>query len=209
MSGIATVLAASKPRSITTCALGLRRTSSFIPSLWGVMVGEHDRVLLLDNILANNRLTEKLPHVHFRKLCPEDSGKKQVCVRVPSMDRLTWDDRLFDMSCSEHERCTYLLEVGHKIVGYLTVHGRHRNSLMIDEIAVDKAYQGCGYGGALLRWAETLARFSNHKLLELWAIENEVGFYRKNEYEVVGSESLTLGEEKYVLMVKRLSARYL
>jgi ribosomal protein S18 acetylase RimI-like enzyme len=190
---------------VTTYSLVLKRGSRFIPSLWGVMVNDQDRAYFLLERTPNNRLTthlsEKHPYLHLRRLSDDDVKERPVKCGVASMDRVTWEDRRFDMIESEQQRCTYLLETSRGIVGYLTVHSDGPGAFAIDEVAVAKRHQKSGYGGVLLRFADTFARHGDFRRIRLSAIKNMVDWYRKFGYELVpGRSPIPLGGEEYIPM---------
>lgn len=189
----------------TTYALVLKRGSRFIPSLWGVMVNDTDRAYFLLDRTPNNRLTthlsERYPYLHLRSLCDDDAKGPPVKCGVASMDRVRWEDRRFDMIESGQHRCTYLLETSKGVVGYLTVHTDEPGEFVIDEVAVHKRHQQNGYGGVLLRFADTLARHGDFRRIRLSAISNMVDWYRKFGYGVVpGGSAIPLGSEQYIPM---------
>jgi len=194
---------------ICTYALVLKRGSRFIPSLWGVMVNDQDRAYFLLDRTPNNRLTthlsEKHPFVHLRLLDQEDTKLPPIRSGVPSMDRATWGDRRFDMVESDFARCTYLLEASTGVVGYLTIHYTHDGCMAIDEVAVDESRRKLGYGGVLLRFADTLARQSDCWIVRLSAIEEKTSLYEKYGYQFVpGRQPNLLDTETYYPMERIL-----
>ena len=194
-----------KPTSISSYTLVLKRSSSLIPSMWGVMINDHDRAYFLLEQLPNNRLHKNRHDTHIRRLAKEDFRVPPVISGLDSIDRITWTDRYYDMACSEHERQTSLLEQGDAVIGYLTTSRVGLNSLRIDEVVVAKASQGKGHAGTLLRWSETCARQISSERVELWAIENEIKMYEHCGFEsVTGVEPMDLAGERYHLMYKRL-----
>src|SRR5579884_2104899 len=110
---------------VCSYSLVVKRGSSFFPTLWGLMMDETDRAFFLLSEIPNNRLhagacqvenSGRSPAcVHIRRLCDEHLSKEMIKSEVPSMDRVTWSDRNFDMHAGGHQRCTYLLEQGTKI----------------------------------------------------------------------------------------------
>lgn len=192
---------------VCTYTLVLKSGSLFIPTLWGLMINDQDRAYFLLDRTPNNRLTtsltEQQPYVNFQKLSDKNVQIPPINTGVISMDRVTWGDRLFDMSENTQGRCTYLLESDEKMVGYLTVHWGDNQCLHIDEVAADTAEQGKGFGGVLIRFAETLARQSACRHVRLNAIENRVDWYKKFDYSPVpGRKMICLENEKYQPMEK-------
>ena len=83
------------------------------------------------------------------------------------------------------------------------MHRLENGGLMIDEIAVDLSQQKKGYGGVLMRFADTLARQGNCPVVRLLAIKNNVEFYKAFEFRLVeGKESIRLDDEEYWPMEK-------
>jgi hypoxanthine-guanine phosphoribosyltransferase/GNAT superfamily N-acetyltransferase len=190
---------------VSTYSLVLKRSSRFIPSLWGVMVSDLDRAYFLLDKAPNNRLTthlsEKHPYLHLRHLSDDDVKQPCIDCGVASMDRTTWGDRRFDMIESGQRRCTYVLETSDGIVGYLTVHSEDSVTFAIDEVAIAKCHQKAGYGGVLMRFADTFARHGDYLRVRLNAIKNMVEWYQRFGYnQVPGSSAIPLENEKYVPM---------
>jgi GNAT superfamily N-acetyltransferase len=194
---------------VCTYTLVLKRGSSFIPSLWGVMVNDQDRAYFLLERTPNNRLTthlsETFPYLHLRRLAEEDMGQPPVKCKLASMDRVTWGDRWFDMAEGDRSGCTYLLETSAGAVGYLTVHHDSAGCMVIDEVAVDQRQRNRGYGGVLVRFADTLARHGGCSKVRLNAISNLVKWYGRFGYKVVpGRNLIRLDDEKYQPMERRV-----
>lgn len=209
MQSVAKKIAEFGPQSVATYSLVLKRGASFVPSFWGVMIGDHDRAYFLLDKLPNNHLRSKPPACGLRKLTEVDLGSAPVVSGVASLDRITWGDRYYDMRLSENGRCTYLLETSHGVGGYLTISLRGAQKpaallLVIDEVVVAKSEQGKDYGSSLMRFAETLARHNCCSALTLWAIEDKVSFYEGASYSRVHGEEMDLEGERYFLMNKKI-----
>ena len=209
MQKAVTALRAYSAEHICSYSLILKRGSRFIPSLWGVMVDDEDRAYFLLEQTPNNRLTTHLsenhPYVHLRLLAQEDVRLPAVTCGVASLDRVTWGDRWFDMAESEHFRRTYLLESKNGLAGYLTLHQDSEDCLVIDEVAVPQGLKRRGYGGVLLRFADTLARHGGCSRVRLNAIFEKVDWYAKFGYRVLPyRQPIPLEDERYVPMERRL-----
>jgi N-acetylglutamate synthase-like GNAT family acetyltransferase len=213
MSACAQKVLSYDPTELSSYVLVIKRGSGFIPTFWGMMMEETDRAFFLLDQIPNNRLdaaghnpqeTKKQPPVHIERLSTRMLKSPHVRSGVKSMDRMTWSDRHFQMNSSEHNVCTYVLEHGKTIVGYLTLHRLAENGgLMVDEVAVDVKQRGKDYGGVLMRFADTLARQGNCSVLRLLAIEDKVRFYDKFGFRLVaGKDAILLDNEKYILMEK-------
>lgn len=200
---------------VGTYSLVVKRGSNFIPTLWGVMIEDTDRVFFLLKQIPNNRLdagsaktgetTRRTSCLHIRRLCGEHVDKSPVECGVASLDRVTWGDRHFDMLAGEHLQCTYVLHAGNEVVSYLTVYYSDEHCLVITEIAVDKKHHGKKFGGILLRFADTLARQSNCWVVRLNAIKEKITFYEGFGYKLVaGREPIRLDDEEYWLMERQV-----
>jgi GNAT superfamily N-acetyltransferase len=201
-------VAAHGPSTLSSYTLVLKRSAMLIPSMWGVLIDDHDRAYFLLDKLPNNRL-HRMAHVtHVRRLTQSDLSMPRVESGVDSLDRITWADRYYDMRASQHERRTYLLEERTHTIGYLTVSLAGASTLRIDEVVIATTHHGSGHAGSLLRWAETYARHLDCEKMELWAIENRRGMYLHQGFKpVVGSEPMNLDGEVYHLMHKHLIHR--
>lgn len=196
---------------VCSYSLMLKCDSSFIPSMWGFMIGKTDRAFFLLDKIPNHRLVAQmdgpLPCVHLERLSEEYIGKPPVVSGLASLDRITWDDRWFDMATTHQQRSSYALLRKQEILGYRTVHHPELGCLMIDEVAVDKKYQRQKLSGILIRFGETLARQSDCRMVRLYAISTKVELYKKFGYHVLSAKSILLGDEEYILMERALLHR--
>ena len=188
------------PSELSSYVLVLKRGSSFIPTLWGMMIDETDRAYFLLNKIPNNRLHAEAsypqPLVQLRKLNENHVARPALVSGVKSIDRMTWSDRRFQMKTSN--TCTYVLEKAQAIVGFLTIHFSGLDELVIDEIVIDPEHQRKGYGGVLLRFADTLARQADCRVVKLNAIERGTEFYKGFKYRLVPDrEPISLDDEVY------------
>ena len=188
------------PEAVYSYGFVLKRGSSFIPSYWSIMIDDHDRALLLLDELPNNRLNEEIPHIHLRKLAEADLQRAKIECDLESLNRITWGDRYFDMKSSESGRCTYVLELGEVLIGYITISFRSNRRLMIDEVVVAPKHKKHGHGGAMLRWSETIARHARCTAVDLWAIKALVGMYQRFSYEQRNGRTIKADDEEYVFM---------
>lgn len=188
-----------EPATVTTYALAVKRCTSFVPTLWGVMTDEVDRPYFLLDSIPNNRLNAGSKHpqppVHLRTLCKEHLAAPGIRSGIASIDRVTWSDRLFQMETNPGT-LTYLLEEGSKIRGFLTIH-QDRDSLAIAEVVVDDSVRGKGYGGVLIRFADTLARQGSCQRIHLNAIIDRVDTYKGFGYRRNSKPELVLDTEVY------------
>jgi GNAT superfamily N-acetyltransferase len=190
---------------ISTYGLVVKAGSRFIPSYWAVMIDDSDRAYFLLDEIPNCRLSTRNPYFHLRKLQSSDLNLPPVNSGLASIDRITWNDRYFDMVSSKGAKRTYLLEVGTTVAGYLTIGISDSGNVTVYEVAVDGAHAGKDLGGALMRWAETVARSSRSGEMDLWAIEKHVGFYEKYGYKEIQDQKVALSDgETYHRMNKAL-----
>jgi hypothetical protein len=88
---------------------------------------------------------------------------------------------------------TYLLKVGELVVGFLTVQIASEY-LTVAEIVSSPL----GYGGILMRFADTLARQSECKKVRLNAIKDRIEKYTEWRFEESpGRPSIRLDDEEY------------
>lgn len=196
---------------VCTYSLVIKKGTKFVPSMWGVTIEDVDRAFFLLDTIPNHRLDAGSPHgtdprrpiyVHMRALAEGDTDKPPVISGLESIDRVTWSDRYFDMKVGHDKRCTYLLEHGPRIVGFVTLSHPDEETLSIDEVAVDKRERKKKYGPVLLRFADTMARSYNCRRVRLYAISDRVEWYKGFGYEQAGTEVLKLGMEGYLPMQK-------
>lgn len=208
MSACAEAVLNYNPVGLSSYTLVLKRGSTFIPTFWSLMIHETDRAYFLLKAIPNHRLdvgSNKQPPVHLSRLCKKTVSLPKVTTGVSSMDRVEWSERLFQMQATEYQTCTYLLRHGSLVVGYLTLHKSGDDTLVIDELAADQKQQGKGYGGILLRFADTFARQGDCIFVRLNAIEDKVPMYQRFSYQLISDkEPLELGPERYFPMQKRL-----
>ncbi len=212
MARCAAAVLKHRPSSVASYSVVLKRRSVFIPTLWGVMTDETDRAHFLLNKIPNNRLNagakSSQPHVHLRRLDESRSKAPTIKCDVPSIDRVTWGDRLWEMATSDGATTTYLLERSETVVGFLTLHVEDRGAarvMTVLEVAVDPSEKDKGYGGLLLRFADTMARQAECDAVRLNAIEEKVPMYEKFGYHrVAGSLVLPLEDERYYPMERRV-----
>ena len=190
--------------SITSYTLVLKKSAKFLPHLFGLMVGDHDRVLFQLDKLPNNRLfTKGSPYCLFRRLTSEDAARTQ-CLEtgVTSLDKVSFGDLYYECAAKGYD--VIIAEDGDAIAGFLKMKVNERSRLFIDVIANDKKYRGRGLGGALMRYAETTGRANCCTHIDLWAIDNQVNFYEILGYAPTGDVIDAGGGEIYRKMSKPL-----
>lgn len=192
------------PAELSSYSLVVKRGSVFIPTIWGFMMDETDRAFFMLEEIPNNRLNSGAdraqPAVQLHLLSEEDLKQAPVISGVKSIDRTTWSDRHFEMKATDFETCTYVLKHSQTIVGFLTIKLFEPGKLLVGEVVVDKTQQKHGYGGVLLRFADTIARQTNCRSVILHAIENKIKFYEYFGYKLMPGAPIPLDEETYYAM---------
>lgn len=183
---------------IITYSLVLKRNSSLIPNYFGVLIDETDRCLFQLDAIPNNRLCERTPFGILRKLGPDDAAAPRLETGEGSVDT-DWTSLLYEQAKGAQ---VFVCEHAGKIVGALSFSEKAR-SILVDLVANSTDYRRKGIGAALMRWAETWARSKKMDAVELWAIQNQVSFYQKLDFESVGRQ-LDLGGTSYHLMRRKL-----
>jgi len=185
--------------AVMTYSLVIKKSTSFIPNYFGLVIDDCDRAFFLLDAIPNNRL---MPFGCVRRLEQKDVNRCRQCLDsgVASIDSVTWADLWYDAKTrSSH---VFVYEQDKEIEGFISFSLSGRK-LFIDAIAVDKRGQGKHIGSNLMRWAETFARASNCGAITLWAINERKNFYKHMGYDVT-SEEMDLGHEKYTRMSRKL-----
>ena len=193
--------------TVASYSLVLKRSSSFVPTFWGLTIDDYDRAYFLLDSIPNNRLKSRVAGPYLRRLAKTDiESLPPVVSGLASMDRITWADRWFDIQTSDRERNTYLLQLGATAVGFVTfVISDSRGTVTVDEVAVSEAMKSRGLGGLLLRFVETMARHLGASELNMWAVDNQVEKYERLGYEKAPSyDSMRLDGNEYFFMRKRI-----
>lgn len=163
--------------NVAAYTLVLKRSASFVPHMFGLVVGDHDRVLFQLDKLPNNRLFARgTPCCLFRRLTAEDAACNQsLDTGVASLDKISFGDLYYECAAKGYD--VVIAEDGSFIAGFLKMQVHVGKRLFIDVIANDQRYRGKGLGGALMRFAETTGRASSCTHIDLWAIDAQVNFY--------------------------------
>lgn len=187
--------------NVMSYSLVMKATTEFVPSHFGLIIGEHDRAFFQLDRIPNNRLTSKAPFGAIRRLREDDVHAAFLSTGVDSIDRLSYGDLWYDVRTTASH--VYLYELGGRVAGLVHFKLVGNGRLFLDLIATEQARQGSGVGGALMRWVETFARASRMQEIRLWAIEERRDFYSGRGYEPLG-DSMDLGGEVYHLMRRKL-----
>ncbi|MGA3050350.1 MAG: GNAT family N-acetyltransferase [Chitinispirillaceae bacterium] len=184
---------------ITSYSLVLKAGSSFIPNFFGLIIADHDRAFFLLDEIPNNRI---MPFGTIRKLTSDDATEKiKFQCGLESIDRFTWAD--FWYECVAGSNQVYVYENGPEISGFISF-TLNDKTLFIDSVASDKKCVGQKIGQNLMRWAESWARSNNCIGINLWAIDERIGFYTNLGFETCQGKEMQLGKEKYTSMFRKL-----
>jgi GNAT superfamily N-acetyltransferase len=187
--------------NILTYALMLKRSSTLIPTYFGILVEDKDRVYFQLDVMPNNRLCETPPFGVLKEVSENDLGKSLGQIGPPFEDT-TIGDFLYDKRTKDYH--PYIYEYNGQVAGFI-VFGKKNDVVFIDAWATTQEFRGKGIGGALLRWAETWARSNKCDSIQLWAYEPAIETYAYLGYEFVGNECMLLSAtQKYRLMAKKL-----
>jgi len=196
-----------EPKDLLSYSLMMKASSCFVPTFWGAGIDETDRAFFLLDEIPNHRLDAENPEkkqrpVHIERLDERHRRVPPVTVEVDSMNRQTWGDRIYQMKVSPGVHTYVLVRVG-KILGYLTI--RFSDDYMsIDELAVDKGQRKHGYGGVLLRFADTMARQANCRTVRLNAISDKVPYYEgANYHKISNTDSIRLDDAEVYWPMER------
>jgi GNAT superfamily N-acetyltransferase len=200
-STMRTVVEAVQKWGFDTCCycLVLKRGSSFVPNMFGVMIGDHDRAYFQLDEITNSR------SINFgivRALDKHDVSKPPLRCDVPSLDKVDWSDLWYDMATDGRQ--VYVVEERGRLAAYISFHIKSGDHAIVDAVVRDKSSTP-GLGGDLLRWVETQARSRNCRSIKLWAIKARVDYYKGEGFEEDGGiEPLKLAQETYIPMTRRL-----
>jgi GNAT superfamily N-acetyltransferase len=188
-------------KEIISYSLMLKRSSEVIPTYFGVLVAEKDRVFFQLDLMPNNRLCERPPFGVLRELKKDDIGMKIGPVGTP-FEEITPGVLLYDKETKNYR--PYIYEHRGKICGFISF-VKNKKELFIDAWATIEEYRGRGVGGALLRWSETWARSSKCDYVTLWAFQEAIDTYLNYGYEFIRQDEMILSENrKYKRMGKKI-----
>jgi len=204
LAAVIEALQSFHPREIITYGLVVSARAGIIPNYSGVVIAPHDTIHFLDVSLpvrirvppSGTACLRILSRRHFPMLAAS-SG-------LPSLDAETWAGRYYDMINSSDGRVTYVLEDDGRILAYLTYRFHRPDSIMVEEVAVDKAQAGGGIGGHLMRWVSDVSRACACQRILLWAIDNRVPWYESMGFWRVEGEVIDIDNEKYLMMTARV-----
>jgi GNAT superfamily N-acetyltransferase len=180
----------------------VKRTSSFIPNYFGILVGEHDRPYFQLDVIPNNVLREDPPFGILRRICSDDIQREPRFLQtgVGSIDRTSLGDLWY--ADQTEGSLVYIYECSGSAAAFISFRVTDRSVLFIEMIAADQKFKGYGIGSMLMRWAGTFARSCCCTAVELRAHIDRISFYTQFGFEERG-EKIDLGDgEVYSLMRK-------
>lgn len=192
--------------SVMSYGLVAKRTSEFVPTFFGLMIGEHDRAFFQLNRIPNNRVLKKgHPFGVLRMISGADVNREPQSIRgnVDSIGKITLSDLWY--ARKSRGDYVYVYELAGRVVGFVHFYKKGVGTIIIDVLAIDNDFQGAGLASALMRWVENWARCHNMLELQLYSIDSRIDMYRKFGYHLVDRSILDLGGgEKYALMKRKI-----
>ncbi len=204
MLAIARWLMAQGVKEIISYGLMVKRTSIFIPSYFGLMIGEHDRAYFQSDRIPNHRLRKNAPFGILRTIEEGDLSAEQQSLDsgVASLSEITLVALWYaHKSRGDH---IYVYEHAGRLAGFVHFTVTGDRTLLLDAIAVDRAYQERGIGGMLLRWVENWARNNRLLAIDLFAILDRISWYKRYGYSELDEKSMPLGSEAFQKMRRKL-----
>ena len=195
----------ARAKEVITYTLVLKRGSILIPTYFGVVIDDKDRIYFDLDVLPNNRLANPAPAGVLRAIVPTDL-KRPIAEVAPPFVGLTVGDLLYDRET--HEAYVYVFEYASELVGFVSFR-KLGSTLFIDSWYGAKRIAPNGdkmkIGGALLRWAETWARSAKCERIRLWAYEGAIGVYEYLKFRATESDWRDLGGgQRYRVMERQI-----
>lgn len=204
MLAVARWLLAQGVKDIFSYGLVVKRSTVFVPSYFGLMIGEHDRCYFQRTEIPNHRLRRKGPIGILRALEAADAkAAVQYLNTGNSLSTISLADLWYNKQTRENSHI-FIYEIAGRVAGFIDFYVSSRKTVVVDAVAMDLEHQGQDVGGLLMRWVENWAR--NHKLyeVELYAIKDRIGFYTYMKFEPSPRDLLELDGEFFHPMRRRL-----
>ena len=188
------------PESISCYCIAVRRGAKIIPNHFGFLIGDHDRVLFPRKTYCNSRL---YAHGIHRKLSEGDLAKPMIKSGRAFIDDNTWDYHWYEVQTGRGQH-VYVYEIQNQIKGFVSFrYSAEDKTFCIDDVAVDESIRSKKIGSFLLRWAEHWARHANCPHIELWAVDNLVGWYQRKGYKSENVAPLSIYGTLFRKMTKK------
>ena len=186
LQGAYELLCGHSPAEVATFAIAVRHTSAFIPNVFSLTIDRSDRVFLpWHEHRANNRMTMV---GSFRTLGIGDLSRPSINSTQEFINRVQWRDRWYSTQSEDHRRVLVCERQGGIAAFINFVIDTDTGFLHVEEVATDRAHEGLGLAGALLRYAETCARWEGCTKLALWAHDKVVLFYERKGFAKSGRQ---------------------
>lgn len=173
-------------KNVLSYSLVLKRSSCFIPTFFGVLIGDEDRSYFQLDELPNNRLMKGKAFGYIRPIRDDDINREKLECGVDAVNT-SFGELVYENKARKSS--VYLYMHGPDVCGYVNFCIRE-GRLLINTLASGRQYQGQGVGAALARWAETFARPCRCELIELWAINDKVKFYERLGFAIVDGKKI-------------------
>ncbi len=192
-------------KEIMTYTLALKRGSMIVPTYFGVVIDDKDRIYFDLDELPNNRLARPAPSGVLRAIMPGDLDREIAEVAAP-FKGLKVGDLVYDRET--HDAHVYVFEYGAELVGFVSFR-KLGSILFIDSLYGAKRSAPNGQkmkiGSALLRWAETWGRSAKCNKIKLWAYEGAIKFYAQMKFKATENDWRNLGDgQRYRVMEREI-----
>jgi hypothetical protein len=191
-------------QEITSYTLVLKRGAKLVPTYFGVVIDDKDRIYFDLDVLPNNRLSKPAPTGILRAITQQDLDRPIVETPAPFVG-LTVGDLVYERECLGAH--VYVFEYADEIVGFVSFR-KLGTTLFIDGWYGAKRLRNgekMKIGGALFRWTETWGRSAQCERIKLWAYEGAVEVYNYLGFTPTEADWRSLGSgQRYRVMEKEL-----
>lgn len=192
-------------QDIISYTLVLKRSSIVVPTYFGVVIDDKDRIYFDLDVLPNNRLAKPAQFGVLRAIVPADIDRPIAGV-IPPFVGIKVGDLVYDQET--HDAHAYVFEHAGELVGFVNFR-KLGGTLFIDGWFGAKRFSPDGQkmkiGGALLRWAETWGRSAKCDRIKLWAYEGAIDVYEYLKFKPTEPEWRNLGDgQRYRVMEREI-----
>lgn len=202
MNAIAEYLYDQGVVELISYGLVIKRGSEFVPTFFGLMVGECDRAYFQLQSIHNHRVCVHHPIGILRKLNNLDLNREFVVTEDESINKKTFGDLHYLAITQGFE--TYVYQIARDVVGVVTFKDMGNRELFIDLVARSVCFKHTKAGASLMRWAENYARHANCTTIGLMAVERAVDRYKDFGYRISGAPVYCGGGETIFPMKKAI-----
>jgi GNAT superfamily N-acetyltransferase len=205
MSKLIERLEGAGAKEILSYSLVLKRGSVVIPTYFGVVIDDTDRIYFDLPVIPNNRLANPAPTGVLRTVIDSDL-ERPIAEVGPPFAGLTVGDLIYDRET--HDAHVYVFEYAGELVGFVSFR-KLGATLFVDAWYGAKRYAASGQkmkiGSALFRWTETWGRSARCQKIELWAYEPAFEVYEFMGFKPTEPDWRSLGGgQKYRVMEKKI-----